>query len=79
MSPGSIERRLARAEKEIASAPSYEYIVENADLDEAVSQIKAIVVASRSHRNMRLLGKAYPKVVEHLQAQIAELDRYNRV
>jgi len=66
--PDSIEKRLERAKEEISFASGYDFIVENADLNEAIRQIKAIVVASRSNRDMRLLEKVYPKLVREVQA-----------
>jgi guanylate kinase len=68
VSPDSIGRRLARAEEEICSASEYEFIVENKDLDEATSQIEAIIFASRSNRDMRLLEKVYPRLLEKVEA-----------
>lgn len=70
LTPGSIERRLARAKEEISSASGYEFVVENRDLDEAIRQIKAIMVASRSNRDMRLFEKMYPKLVEEVKAEL---------
>ena len=70
VTPDSIERRLARAEEEICSASDYEFVVENRDLDEATRQIEAIIVASRSNRDMRLLEKVYPKLLEEVEADL---------
>lgn len=64
----SIESRLTRAEEEIWSASEYEFVVENRDLDEATRQIEAIIVASRSNRDMRLLEKVYPRLLEEVEA-----------
>lgn len=64
LTPDSIERRLARAKEEISSASGYEFVVENRDLNEATRQIEAIIVASRSNRDMRLFEKVYHKLAE---------------
>ncbi len=66
----SIERRLERAEEEICSASEYEFVVENRDLDEATRQIEAIVFASRSNRDMRLLEKIYLRLLEEVKANL---------
>lgn len=60
----SIEKRLARAGEELSSASSYDFIVENRDLNEATRQVAAIILASRSNRDMRLYEKVYRKLVE---------------
>jgi len=45
---GDIELRLGEALKEIAYIDKYDYCVVNGDLDEAVSRVKAIIVAEHS-------------------------------
>jgi guanylate kinase len=45
--PQEIARRLKRAREEIAAWREYEYLIVNQDLDEAVQQLQAIVVAER--------------------------------
>ena len=69
LTPDSIERRLARASEEISSASGYEFGTENRDLNEATRQIEAIIMASRSNRDMRLFEKVYKKLVEKVEAE----------
>jgi len=69
LTPESIERRLARASEEISSASGYEFVVENRELNEAAHQIEAIIVASRSNRDMRLLEKVYTKLMQKVESQ----------
>jgi len=69
LTPDSIEKRLARAKEEISSASGYEFVVRNRDLNEAARQIEAIIVTSRSNRDMRLFEKMYPKLVEEVKAE----------
>lgn len=45
---GDIELRLGEALKEIAYIDKYDYCVVNGDLDEAVSRVKAIIIAEHS-------------------------------
>lgn len=46
-SPQTITRRLMGAGAEIAHAPEFEYVIINEDFDTALSQLEAIVTASR--------------------------------
>lgn len=46
-SPQTITRRLMGAGAEIAHAPEFEYVIINEDFDKALSQLEAIVTASR--------------------------------
>lgn len=70
LTPDSIETRLARAKEEISSASGYEFVVENRDLNKATRQIEAIIVASRSNRDMRLFEKVYPRLVEEVKTDL---------
>jgi guanylate kinase len=42
-----IERRMENARREVAEAPSYDYLVINRDLDRAVSDVVSIITAER--------------------------------
>lgn len=58
-SPEDIERRLAMAQHEMAQVPNFDYVVINHEhrLDDAVGQIRAIIVAEKQRvipRRMRL-------------------------
>ena len=46
-SENTITRRLLGAGAEMAHAPEFEYVIINEDFDIALSQIRAIVIASR--------------------------------
>lgn len=46
-SPQTITRRLLGAEAEMAHAPEFEYVIINEDFDTALSQMQAVVIASR--------------------------------
>lgn len=70
LTPESIQRRLARAGEEISSASGYEFVVENRDLNEAARQVEAIIVASRSNRDMRLYEKVYRNLVEKVESEL---------
>jgi guanylate kinase len=48
--PEIIERRLARAKKEIEEAHRYRYVIVNERLEEAVETLKAIILAERCRR-----------------------------
>jgi guanylate kinase len=69
LTPSSIEKRLARAKEEISLAPGYDFVVENADLNEATRQMEAIIVASRSNRDMRLYEKLYRRLVAKVESE----------
>ena len=70
VNPDSMGERLARAEEEIRSASEYDFIVENGDLDKAIRQIESIIFASRSNRDMRLLEKTYPRLLQKGKADL---------
>lgn len=53
--PADLERRLARAIEEIGEAADYDYIVINADRDQAVADVTRIIDAE-AHRPIRLPG-----------------------
>lgn len=46
-SPEEIERRLKTAEEEYKKIPEYDYLVVNDKIEEAIEQIKAIIMAER--------------------------------
>ena len=45
----AVERRFAEAEKELAAAGEYDYIVDNDSLDKAVNDTQSILVSERLH------------------------------
>lgn len=49
-SPETIRYRVANAMKEVAEAPAYDYVIVNEQVEEAVSQMKAIIVAERCRK-----------------------------
>ncbi len=55
-----IERRMENARRELAEAPSYDYLVVNERLDRAVSDVVSIIAAERlrTARNRALIGEA---------------------
>ncbi|HVE05452.1 MAG TPA: guanylate kinase [Rhizomicrobium sp.] len=50
-----VAKRMAKAASEISHWPEYDYVVVNRDLDQALTQIKAILTAERTRRT-RLIG-----------------------
>ncbi len=46
-SPGEIEQRLKRASEEIRDYKMYNYVIVNSDFAEALTELKAIVIAER--------------------------------
>jgi len=50
-----VAKRMAKAASEISHWPEYDYVVVNRDLDQALTQIKAILAAERTRRT-RLIG-----------------------
>jgi len=50
----SVRRRLANAEKEMQAAPAYTYLIINDRLDQAVLELKSVIIAERCRRR----GKA---------------------
>ncbi|MCM1322580.1 MAG: guanylate kinase [Acetobacter sp.] len=60
-----IERRMSMAEKRIKECVFYDYVIVNDDLDRAVQQAKAIILAARvDKRNLCGLDEFVEKVVE---------------
>lgn len=50
-----VAKRMAKAASEISHWPEYDYVVVNRELDQALTQIKAILTAERTRRT-RLIG-----------------------
>jgi guanylate kinase len=50
----AIRKRLKKAAKEIKNCVSYDYLLFNDELDQAVEELKSIVVAERCRRSVRL-------------------------
>jgi len=50
----SIRTRLKKAAKEIKNCVSYDYLLFNDELDQAVEELKSIIVAERCRRSVRL-------------------------
>jgi guanylate kinase len=59
-----IERRMENARREVAEAPSYDYLVINKDLDRAVSDVVSIITAERM-RTSRGVGAVEEFTREH--------------
>ena len=60
-----IERRMSMAEKRIKECEFYDYVVVNDDIDEAVEQTKAIILAARlEKRNLCGLNDAVKAILE---------------
>jgi guanylate kinase len=49
--PERIRYRLANAMKEVSEAPSYDYVIVNEQVEEAVRQLKAIILAERCRKH----------------------------
>jgi guanylate kinase len=59
-----IERRMSMAEKRIKECEFYDYVVVNDDIDEAVAQTKAIILATRlEKRNLCGLNAAVEEIL----------------
>lgn len=54
-----IQRRLAFAKTELAYAKEYDYIIVNDDLEEAVKNLEAIIIARRSENVLRTARKTH--------------------
>ncbi len=61
-----IRARMDKAASEISHWPEYDYVLINSDLDEAVAQVRAILIAERM-RQIRQIG--LPAFAERLQEQ----------
>lgn len=61
--PEVIARRLAGARKELAEAPLFDYWVENADLDTAYADLRAVYLAERRR------PRYHPRLLQELLAQ----------
>ncbi len=64
--PEEIAKRLGNAEKEFKNMPNYDYVIINDKIEEAVSEVEAIITAeklktSRNHEIMNLLNKGEKK------------------
>ena len=60
-----IERRMSMAEKRINESVFYDYVVVNDILDNAVEEVKAIVIASRvEQKNLVGLDKMIKRVMK---------------
>ena len=60
-----IERRMSMAEKRIKECEFYDYVVVNDDIDEVVTQIKAIILAARSEKRALIgLDEAVEKILK---------------
>lgn len=63
--PEVIERRMSMAEKRIKECEFYDYVIVNDDLDEAVMQAKAVILATRVEKqNLCGLGEYVKQVLE---------------
>jgi guanylate kinase len=49
--PERIRYRVANAMKEVSEAPSYDYVIVNEDVEEAVRQLKAVILAERCRKH----------------------------
>jgi len=49
--PERVRYRLANAVKEVSEAPSYDYVIVNEQVEEAVRQLKAIILAERCRKH----------------------------
>lgn len=52
-SPGSIEKRLEAAKKEIRHYPQFDYIIINDELDDAAKELKSIILSTRCRLESR--------------------------
>jgi len=62
-SPEVVAKRLAAAQKELSEAPLFDYWVENADLDTAYADLRAVYLAER-HR-----PRYHPELLQELLSQ----------
>ncbi|MCI5150861.1 MAG: guanylate kinase [Candidatus Electrothrix sp. MAN1_4] len=57
----SLTVRLANAEKEMAAAKDYRYLIVNDELDQAVRDLQAIITAERRRRNTAQVNRTVPR------------------
>ncbi len=67
-SPEVVAARLAAAPKEIAAAPLFDYWIENADLESAYADLKAVYMAER--RRPRYHPRLLPELLHQWEAAI---------
>ncbi|MCI5166741.1 MAG: guanylate kinase [Candidatus Electrothrix sp. GM3_4] len=60
-SPESLTVRLANAEKEMAAADNYRYLIVNDVLEQAVRDLQAIITAERRRRNTAQVNRTVPR------------------
>ena len=54
-SPGTIQFRLANASKEIQEAQKYHYVIINDRMEEAVDQLRAVIIAERCRKRKKTI------------------------
>jgi guanylate kinase len=65
-SPGTIQFRLANASKEIQEAQKYHYVIINDRMEEAVDQLRAIIIAERCRKRKKaILNERIEQWEEH--------------
>jgi guanylate kinase len=57
----SLSIRLANAEKEMAAAKDYRYLIVNDELEQAVRDLQAIIAAERRRRNTAQVNRTVPR------------------
>jgi len=57
----SLSVRLANAEKEMAAAKNYQYLIVNDELEQAVRDLQAIIAAERRRRNTAQVNRTVPR------------------
>lgn len=57
-----VQRRLGIAAQELSTMPMYDYLVENRDLEVAVAELKAVIMAERQRRDrvLPLIADRFP-------------------
>lgn len=65
----AVRRRLRTSRQELQAVESYEYVVENAELERALWQVSAIIDAEATRRGRQ------PELKERVESLIEELDR----
>jgi guanylate kinase len=65
-SPGSVQFRLSSASKEIQEAREYDYVIINDRMEDAVDQLRAIIIAERCRRRKKsILNETGEQWEEH--------------